>query len=100
MLATLGNKVLVLNQNYEPLSVCNVQKAVVLLWLGKAELIAARPDRNLRTIRSRYPYPSVVRLNVYVHIPFKKSGANAEEHPAPRPLPLRLLRPPNPSADH
>lgn len=70
--ATLGNKVLVLNQNYEPLSVCNVQKAVVLLWLGKAELIAIRPDRILRTIRSRYPYPSVVRLHMYVHVPFKK----------------------------
>jgi len=33
-----GHKVLVLNHNYEPLSVCNVRKAVVLLWLGKAEL--------------------------------------------------------------
>lgn len=61
-----------LNQNYEPLSVCSVQKAVVLLWLGKAEMIAARPNLVIHTIRSRYPYPSVVRLSLYVHLPYKK----------------------------
>jgi len=31
--------VLVLNQNYQPLNVCNVRRAVVLLGRGRAELI-------------------------------------------------------------
>lgn len=54
------------------MSVCNVQKAIVLLWLGKAEMVAVRPNRLVHTIRHRYPYPSVVRLSMYVHVPYKK----------------------------
>lgn len=69
---TLNSKVLILNQNYEPLCVCNVQKAIVLLWLGKAELIATRPQWAIHTVRHAYPYPSVVRLSFYIHVPYKK----------------------------
>ena len=32
--------VLVLNQNYQPLNICNVRRAVVLVCVGKAELKA------------------------------------------------------------
>ncbi len=63
---------LVLNQNYEPLSVCSVQKAIILLWLGKAEMVATRPDVAIHSVREAWPYPSVVRLSLYVHIPYKK----------------------------
>lgn len=63
---------LVLNQNYEPLSVCSVRKAVILLWLGKAEMVATRKTTALRTIDSVYPYPSIVRLFVYVRLPYRK----------------------------
>lgn len=63
---------LVLNQNYEPLSVCNVKKAVVLLYLGKAELIAALDGRHLHSVSMTMPFPSIVRLSVYVRVPFKK----------------------------
>jgi len=31
--------VLVLNQNYEPLNVCNARRAIVLIDRGKAEVI-------------------------------------------------------------
>ncbi len=68
----MGEKVLVLNQNYEPLSVCNVRKAVVLLLLDKAELVESRNDAALRTVSSIYPYPSIVRLFSYVRLPFRK----------------------------
>jgi len=68
----MGDKVLVLNQNYEPLSVCNVRKAVVLLLLEKAEMVEARQDSALRTVSSVYPYPSIVRLFCYVRLPFRK----------------------------
>ncbi len=67
-----GHKVLVLNHNYEPLSVCNVRKAVILLWLGKAELIAATEGRVLRSVSAIMPFPSIVRLSVYVRVPYKK----------------------------
>ena len=69
---TLSDKVLVLNQNYEPLGVCNVRKAVILLWLGKAEMVQARTTTALRTVSSVYPYPSIVRLFSYVRLPFRK----------------------------
>lgn len=69
---TSNGKVLVLNQNYEPLSVCTVRKAVILLWLGKAEMVAHRSNRVLRTVSSAYPYPSIVRLSLYIHVPYKK----------------------------
>lgn len=69
---TLSDKVLVLNQNYEPLSVCSVRKAVILLWLGKAEMVEARSTTALRTVSLVYPYPSIVRLFVYVRLPYRK----------------------------
>lgn len=69
---TNGHKVLVLNHNYEPLSVCNVRKAIILLWLGKAELIAASEGRVLRSVSVVMPFPSIVRLSVYVRVPYKK----------------------------
>src|SRR5574341_1128575 len=68
----MTRKVLVLNQNYEPLSVCNVKKAIILLYLGKAELIAALDGKLLRSVSVTMPFPSIVRLSVYVRVPFKK----------------------------
>jgi 5-methylcytosine-specific restriction endonuclease McrA len=68
----LSKKVLVLNHNYEPLSICNVKKAIVLLYLGKAELIAACDGIRLRSVYTSMPYPSIVRLSVFVRVPYKK----------------------------
>jgi len=62
----------VLNHNYEPLSVCNVKKAVILLYLGKAELIEALDGRRLHSVSMSMPFPSIVRLSIYVRLPFKK----------------------------
>jgi 5-methylcytosine-specific restriction endonuclease McrA len=64
--------VLVLNQNYEPMSVCNAKKAIILLFLGKAELIEAHEERRIRSISMSLPFPSIVRLSVYIHVPYKK----------------------------
>ncbi len=68
----LSAKVLILNQNYEPMSVINVKKAIVLLYLGKAELIAANDGKRVRSVSMSMPFPSIVRLSVYVKVPFKK----------------------------
>jgi len=64
--------VLVLNQNYEPMSVCNVKKAIILLYLGKAELIEAHNGKQIHSISVSMPSPSIVRLSVYIHVPYKK----------------------------
>jgi len=64
--------VLVLNQNYEAMSICNVQRAVILLYLGKAELIASKDSQMVCSVSKRLPFPTIVRLLLYIHVPFKK----------------------------
>lgn len=68
----MNAKVLILNQNYEPMSVINVRKAVVLLFLGKAELIASVDGKRVRAVSMSMPFPSIVRVSVYVRIPYKR----------------------------
>ena len=53
--------VLVLNQNYEPLNVCNARRAFVLLDRGKAEVLE-HADGILRSPRYVFRLPSVIRL--------------------------------------
>ena len=53
--------VLVLNQNYEPINVCNARRAVVLLDRGKAEVLEHRAG-SIRTPTLAIPRPSVIRL--------------------------------------
>lgn len=64
----LKRQVLVLNQNYEPLAVCHAQRAVVLVVLGKAEIVE-RHDAVVRAVSHAVPLPSVVRLCIYVRAP-------------------------------
>ncbi|MEP0548120.1 MAG: HNH endonuclease [Rhodothermales bacterium] len=71
-MSALGGHVLVLNQDYRALSVCSVERAVVLLWLHKVELVHAREDQVLHSARAQHPWPSIVRLKVYVHVPYKR----------------------------
>jgi 5-methylcytosine-specific restriction endonuclease McrA len=68
----MNSKVLVLNQNYEPMSVCNAKKAIILLYLGKAELVEAHDGKVVRSVSMALPFPSIVRLSVYIRVPFKK----------------------------
>lgn len=64
----LQRSVLVLNQNYEPLAVTKAQRAVVLVVLGKAEIVE-RYDLEVRSPSRAVPLPSVVRLCVYIRAP-------------------------------
>lgn len=53
--------VLVLNQNYEPLNVCTLKRAVVLVFTQKAEILEAY-DELVRTSSTAFDAPSVIRL--------------------------------------
>jgi 5-methylcytosine-specific restriction endonuclease McrA len=55
------SSVLVLNQNYEPLNVCNAFRAFVLIDGGKAEVLE-HGIGYIRTPSLAYPRPSVIRL--------------------------------------
>jgi len=69
---SLAAHVLVLNQNYEPLSVCSIRRAIVLIFLGKAEMIEPWDGKVIRSVFKKYPVPSVVRLALYVQRPRKR----------------------------
>lgn len=59
---------LVLNATYEPINVCTVRRAVVLLLKEKAEMI----EQSERTLHSAYDSmtrPMVIRLISYVRVP-------------------------------
>lgn len=59
--------VLVLNASYEPLNVCTVRRALVLVFKGKAEVIE-EDARELRSSTRRFPWPHVIRLMSYVRV--------------------------------
>ena len=65
------NRVLILNQDYSALTVCSVQRAFLLVFLRKAELIADVKDQSLRTVSTSYPMPSIIKLNGYVRLPYR-----------------------------
>jgi 5-methylcytosine-specific restriction endonuclease McrA len=64
----MNQPVLVLNANYEPLNVCDTRRAIGLILTGKAEMVA-NGRGYIRTARSSYPRPSVIRLEHIVHRP-------------------------------
>jgi len=64
-------KALVLNLDYTPISVCNVQRAFLLVYLRKAELVKANSNHKLHTINDTYSMPAVIKLSRYVNVPYK-----------------------------
>jgi 5-methylcytosine-specific restriction endonuclease McrA len=60
--------VLVLNATYEPINVCTVRRAVVLLLKEKAEVIE-QSDRTLHSANESMTRPMVIRLVTYVRVP-------------------------------
>lgn len=40
--------------------------------LGKAELVANNNHKSVRAVTVSYPWPSVIRLNDYIKLPFQK----------------------------
>ena len=59
---------LVLNATYEPVNVCTVRRAVVLLLKEKAEVIE-RARGSCTPRRRRSPRPMVIRLVTFVKVP-------------------------------
>lgn len=68
----LKTQVLVLNQNYEPMSITNAKKAIILIFLGKAEIIEEYDHLFVRSVRLSYRLPSIVRLTRYISVPRKR----------------------------
>lgn len=69
----MGQEVLVLNSDYEPLNVCNLRRAIVLVYLGKADILHERDlDGGTRYVSAEgevLSAPSVVKLRHHVRRP-------------------------------
>jgi len=61
-------RVLVLNASYEPINVCTVRRAAVLLLKERAEVIE-RTGLSLHAEHMTMPRPAAIRLRVYVRVP-------------------------------
>jgi 5-methylcytosine-specific restriction endonuclease McrA len=67
-MAVIDANVLVLNLDFQPLNVCNVRRAVVLLAKDKATVIEQN-GHIVTSERLRFPSPSVIRLAYHVKRP-------------------------------
>jgi 5-methylcytosine-specific restriction endonuclease McrA len=45
---------------------------MVLMYLGKAELVLDDKRKMLRTINKNFPWPSIIRLSFFVSVPYKR----------------------------
>lgn len=66
----INHPVLVLNQNYEPLNICHVRRAIILLYQSKAEMLEDGSG-FVHTANRIFPIPSVIRLPYLVKRPFR-----------------------------
>lgn len=63
---------MLLNQNYEPLTVCSARRAIILLFQGKVEMIETANGIKIHSVRRAYSLPSVIRLSQYRKVPYKR----------------------------
>ena len=74
----MSSPVLVLNQNYEPLNVCNEKRAIVLVNRGKAEVLE-HGKGQIRSPSHIFPCPSVIRLVYLIRRPRPKARLTRRE---------------------
>ena len=66
-------RVLVLNASYEPLSVVTARRAVVLVFNQKASVVVGK-DEIWASESEVVEVPSVVRLNRFVKVPYRRAA--------------------------
>ena len=67
----LQTRVLVLNQNYKPINICNIRRAINLIGKEKAENIVETGE-YLRSVDDIFEKPDVIRLFYMVKRPLQK----------------------------
>jgi hypothetical protein len=66
----MKRQVLVLNQDYSPITICSIYRGFLLVYLNKAELIKPFQEA-LHSIDKAFPMPAVIKISRYVNVPFK-----------------------------
>jgi 5-methylcytosine-specific restriction endonuclease McrA len=70
--------VLLLNQNYEPLNVCDLRRAMVMIFRGKAEILE-NGRGFIHSVNQAWPIPSVIRLGYMIHRPLPRVRLSRKE---------------------
>ena len=77
-LTLIRSRVLVLNQNYQPLNICDVRRAVSLLGKGKAETVQHGVE-YIHTVSRMFERPEVIRLVYMVRKPLHRRKLSRRE---------------------
>lgn len=93
MTATLNNPVLVLNRHWQPVNICSARRAVSLLFLGHAQVVATDGDNSfsthdiqswmsstrtgrdmdlIRSISASFGIPEIIVLSLFDRLPKKE----------------------------
>ena len=64
----MNTQVLLLNQSYEPLQICNMRRAIILIFLGKAHSVEQYDD-EIRSVSYSMKMPAVIRIFNYINLP-------------------------------
>ena len=67
----INRAVLVLNRDYQAVSVCRVRRAIVLILQGKAEVVENGLG-EIHSLNTALPIPSVIHLNHIVKRPYPR----------------------------
>lgn len=68
----MNTYVLVLNASYEFLNVASLERALKLLYKGKAEVIETVPGKEIVSTSKRFKMPSIIRLLYLIIRPYKE----------------------------
>lgn len=75
----MNHKSLILNVTYMPLSIINADRAFVLWYKDRVDILNHYKNEYFKTVNDRYKIPSVVKIREYVNyrydnVPFTKSN--------------------------
>jgi len=69
----MNSQVLVLNASYEPIHVCGVKRAIVLIVKGVA-CSEQNTSHVMRSPSTVMPVPAVIRLVHFINLPYRKKA--------------------------
>ena len=67
----MSSYVLVLNASYEFLNIASLERALKLIYKGKAEIIESVPGKEIASVKNRFKMPSIIRLLYLIVRPYK-----------------------------
>jgi 5-methylcytosine-specific restriction endonuclease McrA len=74
----LNERVLLLNQTYEPLGTVSVARAVIMTFKNSVTVEEFDGDRVLRSAHAEFRVPSVVRRRTYINVRRRREAAGAK----------------------